>query len=143
MPRKPIRFQINRVLENLNDAVDARIGEAALSSFSSIVIASPVKTGTFRGNWQVSLNDPIVGVVLDEQDLSGGSQTINKYRHLFDNYRLGKSGEASKIWFSNNMQYAKRLNEGHSKQARPAGFVQRGLRAGLDNVNAGGRLLRR
>lgn len=138
---KRIKVQIKNVLQGLNEGIDETVAKAAFASFATIVIASPVKTGTFRGNWQVSLNQPIK-TVLETTDKSG-AKTIANADTFFANYTVGiASGGPNKIVFSNNMQYAKRLNEGHSKKARPAGFVQRALLAGLKNLGATGRFFK-
>jgi len=57
-------------------------------------------------------------------DRSGGS-TFNKGKGRVDKSKPGK-----KIFITNNLPYAKRLNEGWSTQA-PANFVQAAIRRAL------------
>ena len=134
-----IRVQIKRIQKGLVEGISERVGEAAFSAFSSIVIASPVAIGTFRFNWQVALDSP-KKTLLNGADKSG-QQTINKAKAFFATYEMETGGRTNKIFFSNNVPYAIRLNEGHSKQA-PSGFVQKALRAGLKNAGGQGKIFK-
>ena len=126
--------QIRQVESGLNEAVSKVIGEMAFAAFSAIVLATPVDTGRARGNWQPSVGEPESGE-LNVQDKSGSS-AIGKSRSTFANYSLGP-----KIWFSNNVPYIQRLNEGHSQQAKVPGFVERAIQEGLSVLDNTGELL--
>jgi hypothetical protein len=134
---KPIRVQIKRVVDTMNKGISRAVGEAAFSAFQAVVIASPVDTGNFRGNWQVALHTPSLNT-LSGEDFSAG-EVIGSAQPLFDRYEMATGGQPNIIFFSNNVPYARRLNQGHSQQA-PAGFVQKAIRAGLDNLGAKGRI---
>ena len=90
----------------------------ALKLLRSLIFSSPVDTGRFRGNWVVGLkkrntsytSGPVSGV----PNLSAGQSELKKH----------KNGDS--IFISNNLPYAKRLNDGWSQQA-PANFVQRAI----------------
>lgn len=87
----------------------------ALQALNGVVMKSPVDTGRFRGNWNVSVGR-IDYSVSAEIDKSGGA-TIAKGSAVID---AAKGDQA--IFISNNLQYATALENGHSKQA-PIGMV--------------------
>ncbi|ANY29738.1 tail completion or Neck1 protein [Escherichia phage Gluttony] len=74
--------------------------------------------GRFRGNWQVTFDQPAVGAI-DRVD-KAGTATLAAGREVLAHY---DSGEYGSIWFTNNVPYAQRLEYGWSKQA-PAGVVR-------------------
>jgi hypothetical protein len=103
-----------RELEKLVGTLSRRLSSDILSR---LVLASPVDTGRFRGNWQMD-----VGRFIDDElaieDKSGAitiSRELAKLR--------GSSAPFTIITIQNNLPYAGRLNDGHSRQA-PAGFVE-------------------
>lgn len=104
----------NRELEKLVGTLSRRLSSDILSR---LVLASPVDTGRFRGNWQMD-----VGRFIDDElaieDKSGAitiSRELAKLR--------GSSSPFTIVTIQNNLPYAERLNDGHSRQA-PAGFVE-------------------
>ena len=103
-----------RELEKLVGTLSRRLSSDILSR---LVLASPVDTGRFRGNWQMD-----VGRFIDDElaieDKSGAitiSRELAKLR--------GSSSPFTIVTIQNNLPYAERLNDGHSRQA-PAGFVE-------------------
>lgn len=133
----PIRVQIANIKAGLNTGVSGLVADAAFASFSAIVFASPVLTGRFRGNWQVSINDRKSGETGSND--KAGQSTVAAANQFFANYQMGEGTKANIIVFTNNVPYAVRLNEGHSGQAK-AGFVEKGLRAGLKAVGGKGNI---
>ena len=88
----------------LNDSMDLATGKGYVG-------------GRFRGNWQVTFNQPAVGEtgVIDKEGgktKSVGNAVISAYNET-----------AQSIWMTNNVPYATRLEYGHSKQA-PNGMVR-------------------
>lgn len=73
--------------------------------------------GRFRGNWQVSLNEPIK-TAIDRIDKTG-SVTMAAGRAIL----AMVDSSVSAVYFSNNVPYARRLEFGWSKQA-PNGMVR-------------------
>lgn len=96
--------------------VSKAIRTASLKILRSLTVISPVDTGRFKGNWQVTIRQRAEGII-ETEDKSGsgtfakGSLVISRQRNFQD------------IWISNNLPYAERLNAGWSTQA-PAGFVE-------------------
>lgn len=89
---------------------------AALDIFSSIIKASPVDTGRFRGNWQTTLSSPAQGE-LDTTD-KNGQATLSKSEAVIAKYNL----RAKSVFLTNNLPYADRLANGWSQQA-PSGWI--------------------
>lgn len=85
----------------------------------ALVNGSPVDTGRFRGNWQVTANKPPLHA-LNNYDRNGG-KTIAEGRRAIRAIMRG-GGAVRSIHFSNMLIYANALEYGHSKQA-PAGVV--------------------
>lgn len=104
------RFAQQEVPEKAN-LVKRRV---ALQILNGVVTKSPVDTGRFRSNWQVTLGLPargeVEGVRSAEDVLSTGVSVIAQ----------SKPGET--VWLTNNVPYALPLEEGHSEQA-PSGVV--------------------
>lgn len=84
-----------------------------------LVMASPVDTGRFRGNWQITFNKPPL-YALNNYD-QDGAKTIQEGQRVLG--LIGGKGVAvTKVYFSNMLIYANALEYGHSKQA-PAGVL--------------------
>lgn len=88
----------------------------ALEVLKGVVEMSPVKEGRFRGNWQLGLDSiPTSEIPMpeakDRDPFIAGLGAIGPLRF----------GQV--VWISNNVPYAQKLEEGHSKQA-PIGMVK-------------------
>ncbi len=88
---------------------------SVLELFSLVIQGTPVDTGHLRGNWQVSLNSPILSKT--ERLDKGGDAVIAE--------ALANLGSlVDVVYMMNNLPYAERIEyEGHSKQA-PGGMVR-------------------
>ena len=96
--------------------LDLAVRKISLEIFSRVILKSPVDTGRFRGNWQVAIGS-IPSGTLDLDDLTG-TATVSKA----DLKLMGaKAGDT--IYLANNLPYAMRLEEGHSKTQAPQGMV--------------------
>ncbi len=83
-----------------------------------LVLGTPVDTGRARGNWQVSISNPI-NSQSDDLDKSG-QPTINKGLAAM---AKAKAIKYPVLWLTNNLPYIEALNDGHSEKA-PAKFVE-------------------
>lgn len=101
--------------EGLVDCVEIFAGKVQ----TALVKGSPVDTGRFRGNWQVTANMPPLHA-LNQYD-KDGSKTIAEGKRAIHAIMRG-GGAVRSIHFSNMLIYANALEYGHSKQA-PAGVV--------------------
>ena len=124
--------QINKFADKANNEANKVVRGTALGMFSKIVLRTPVGKpsiwkrpnsapagytgGRLRGNWQITLHNPALDTV-DAIDKSGSS-TISD-----GNNELMKVDGDMSIYFTNNLPYAKAVEDGHSQQARPVGMV--------------------
>lgn len=89
-----------------------------IHTFQAIVNESPVDTGRFRGNWQLTFDRPAIGTV--ERMDKGGGAVIAEVAQMIQSYETPLEMEA---WFVNNLPYAANLEYGSSQQA-PQGMVR-------------------
>ncbi|MBX5238625.1 HK97 gp10 family phage protein [Rhizobium sp. NLR22b] len=101
--------------ELTDDAILAVTKKVTLQALRGVVLKSPVDTGRFRGNWNVSVNVADMSTS-DSLDKNGGS-TITRGAAVVE-----ALVPYTVVWVSNGLPYARRLENGHSKQA-PAGVV--------------------
>lgn len=106
---------INAVGDGLIDCVEIFAGKVQ----EALVNGSPVDTGRFKANWQVTANTvPLYALNRYDKD---GSKTIAEGKRAV--YAMMRGGGAVRsIHFSNMLIYANALEYGHSRQA-PAGVV--------------------
>lgn len=109
---------------DVEPAVDDTLRKVALVANQTLIMATPVKTGRARSNWQVSI-DTEIDAELDSTDAQGA---IRRNEGVIKGYRNGE------IIVQNNVSYIGKLNDGWSAQA-PAGFVERALQAAARAVS--------
>jgi hypothetical protein len=85
--------------ENTNQTVRA----VTTKLFNSIVLSSPVDTGRFRGNWQVSLDAPILSEI-DRTDKNGATVASDIANVL--------QPKAGRSYLTNNLPYAEVIEFG-------------------------------
>lgn len=98
------------------ERLDQVVQKTVLELFSNVLLKSPVDTGRFRANWNVSASRSDTSTS-DDVDKSGAS-TISSAAIKINSYRAGPT-----IYITNALPYAQRLEYGWSKQA-PAGMVR-------------------
>jgi hypothetical protein len=109
-------LSLEKLAEELTDDLMQQVTQKlAIQALSGVVLKSPVDTGRFRGNWNVSIDtaDRSVSDATDKE----GSATITKGTGIISAVPPYRT-----VWLSNSLQYAARLETGWSKQA-PAGMV--------------------
>lgn len=92
---------------------------------SNVVVASPVDTGRFRGNWQVGLATRPVGAIDVESKDSGN--VISRELPKITSAQLG-----GQVFITNHLPYSLNLEFGWSRQA-PQGMVRLTF-ANLDHI---------
>lgn len=98
----------------VEEQLTQRVRVIALAMLNEIVLRSPVDTGRFRGNNIVSIGSPVYTNTAS-LDPSGG-ETINRGLSVMSGLE-----PFTQVFIQNNLPYAERLENGHSKQA-PAGI---------------------
>lgn len=86
---------------------------------AALVDRSPVDTGRFKANWQVTTNEA-PAYALNEYDKTGSATKNMGKRFARGMYQRG--GAIYSIHFSNMLIYANALEYGHSQQA-PVGVI--------------------
>lgn len=104
---------------NLNDTFRA----TCLELGTRIVQRSPVKTGRFRGNWQIAAGgpDPRIDEPFDKQPLGSppSGASFGRWQGELQAATIG-----STVFITNSLPYARKLEyEGWSQQA-PSGMVR-------------------
>lgn len=108
---------LERLAERAGLKLDTVTRKVTLDLFTSVVQKSPVDTGRFKGNWNVSTTTPNVSV----------SATINGARGLTEAQKALGIPAGGVVYLSNGLPYARRLEFGYSGQA-PAGMVRLSVR---------------
>jgi hypothetical protein len=110
----------------LPDKVGKLHRAVTLDVLRGVIFRSPVDTGRFRSNWQVSRNAPIVASIEPQQLGSKGDQGANAEpaSQVFqrENENVARIEPFTRSFVQNNLPYAERLEAGHSQQA-PNGIV--------------------
>lgn len=102
--------------EEAKGAIDDVFREVVINIGTSVINLSPVDTGRFKGNWQLTIGAPS-GHSLDAYD-KAGHETIAELVAQANQLEAGQVA-----YIVNNLIYGVPLEYGHSAQA-PAGMVQ-------------------
>lgn len=111
---------IDKWIKSVTNGLDDVVRDFVKSVHAALVNGSPVDTGRFKANWQITYNH-IPLYALNEYDKSG-QRTIASGVRTANALPLGRGGAVTTIYFSNMLIYANALEYGHSKQA-PAGVL--------------------
>ena len=101
---------ITRFCGNTKEGISRAVRKLVLDLHSNIVRRSPVDTGRFRANNQVSLNSIPSDAVLAFD--KSGSATITVGESVMVRFEVGDT-----VFLYNNVEYALALEYGHSTQA--------------------------
>lgn len=125
--------QVAEFVAKAKGNADLVVRKIALEMFARVIVKSPVDTGRFKSNWQVSINSVPSGTLpfatADEHRDKTARKSKERSAHVeaptIARVQQGalsvKAGEI--IYLVNNLVYALALEYGHSKQA-PQGMVR-------------------
>jgi hypothetical protein len=119
MTQNAFEFSISleKLAKELTDEMMLKVTKKlSLQALRGVVMKSPVDTGRFRGNWNVTVGQADWTTNVEQYDKNGPA-TIAKGEAVIDKippYRI--------IWIANGLPYARALETGWSKQA-PLGLV--------------------
>lgn len=104
-------------IKKVEGTLTDRVRAVALDASTGIILATPVKSGRARANWNISVN---------RIDLTTSADTIlrdivSRVKEATANFKV-----TDVFNLTNNLPYIRRLNDGYSKQA-PASFVEKAL----------------
>jgi hypothetical protein len=101
------------MVEAAKGDVETVVRKVTLDLFRKVVLRSPVDTGRFRANWNVSYGTPDVTVTASKIKSRGDAEAAKALT-------LPVGGVT---WLANGLPYSERLEYGWSKQA-PGGMVR-------------------
>lgn len=104
---------LDRLAAKAKADIETVARRATFQVFQSVILASPVDTGRFRANWNISYQQPdatTTGSTTGSRGLQQAQQAL----------RLPVGGV---VYLTNGLPYARRLEYGYSKQA-PSGMVR-------------------
>jgi hypothetical protein len=113
---------MQRAQKRLENKLNKIYRATGIEIFNKLVKESPVDTGRFRGNWQAQINLPNLSILYDA--LPKGTQIPSPIINIPNSMTI-----YDKLYLTNNLPYAARLNNGWSKQA-PIKFVESAVAAG-------------
>ena len=91
---------------------------ASFKLFRAIINDTPVDTGTLRGNWQTSAESPKLNRLKKRSASVAISEALSGSNSLSDE---------KPIYFTNNLEYAERIEYGYSRVKSPQGMVRKNL----------------
>lgn len=104
---------LDRLAEKYEAKLETVTRKVTFDLFRSVVQKSPVDTGRFKGNWNVSIGTPNYTTTL----------TANEGRGLGEAQKALSLPVGNVAYLSNGLPYARRLEYGYSGQA-PNGMVR-------------------
>lgn len=102
--------------ERAKKRMDQTARTLSIEMFERLVKRSPVRSGRFRANWQIGIDNVPVGLMTVNDP--SGQLTINAGTAKIMGLKAGQ-----KLHIVNNLPYARRLEYGYSQQA-PAGMLR-------------------
>lgn len=104
---------LNKLCKRAGDKAEMVVRKTALELQSGMIERSPVDTGRFKSNFQCG-----IGAINADTSAAPGSDAEGRTNTVLQGWKQGQT-----IWLTNSLPYAKRLEDGWSKQA-PAGMVR-------------------
>ena len=115
---------VSKFVEKTKISADKVLRKIALDGLRGVLLGSPVDTGRFRGSWRVGINRVIKSVKAPpEKKKLAPKQSVDPATLADGSEKIGKAKFGDTIYITNNVVYAQRLEDGHSKQA-PAGVLK-------------------
>ncbi len=109
--------QVKKYREKAENRMAALPRAVAFEFLACAVPRSPVDTGRFKANHQVTINmRPPASLLAYDKD---GSKTLAEGRRVLAGYKAGDT-----IFISNNLVYAMPLEYGHSQKQAPLGVYR-------------------
>lgn len=112
--------QVKQIAERTKLRMDVVVRKLCLDMFSDIMMASPVRTGAFRGNWMLGIGHPVFSAD-KSKTLKEDSAALEATNAAVAN--MGKEAIGSVIYWTNSMPYAYRIEHEHWSIQAPNGVV--------------------
>ena len=114
------RENVDKAILKLKESANDDVRGVYFSGLSAVIKGTPVDEGRARNNWFLSENNPSESIT--DSESKSGSGSISQLSHI------PKNVMNTKVFFTNNLPYIKRLEYGWSQQA-PDGWVRRTVMA--------------
>lgn len=108
-----LQSDLKKFAQLTGKAMEQVVKESLIDTSTRIVLASPVDTGAFRGNWLSA-----TGSADTRYNTQDTTEKLGEMRATINGIALGEV-----FYFTNSLPYAERLENGWSQQA-PAGVVK-------------------
>jgi len=118
------------IFQELDQFVGESVQSVALNFLRIVTFISPVDSGRFRANWTVGINTSDDNQYQNRKNASSNLARQNRKINAIE------PTSSTVIYISNNLPYARRLNNGWSKQA-PRFFVEQAARRAGINIKDG------
>lgn len=105
---------LERIIERTKADVDTAVRKVTLDLFRKVVLRSPVDTGRFRANWNVSFGAPNLSI----------SDSTAQARGVAEASKALTMPVGGVTWLSNGLPYAEPLEFGHSRIQAPGGMIR-------------------
>ena len=113
---------INDIAKRMNGDVETAVRKIALEAFKSVIFKSPVDTGRFKANWNVSFGSPNYTISGREDKTPITDWDATTKGLVYGIYDMPIGGV---MYISNGLPYARRLEDGYSRTQAPQGMVRR------------------
>ena len=113
-------LDLSKAIEKVQEKSGVAVKRITLELFKLVIEKSPVDTGRFRANWNVSLNSPDKTTTKDTDDSSRGKPSVDKMEDKIISY----SFKDQSVYLCNSLPYAVRLEDGWSHTQAPNGMVR-------------------
>lgn len=107
---------IGEAVLNINKRAEKMVRGTVIGCASRIIRRTPVDEGTLRGNWQASIDQPVL-TTIDRIDPNGAASVTDTAREG-QRFKIG-----AVFYMTNNLPYAAAIEFGSSKQA-PEGMMR-------------------
>lgn len=108
--------QLGQFAEQTKEKMDAIFQDVIVELGESVIMLSPVDTGRFKGNWQLTADAPSNQSLINYD--KEGFRTLEKLVSVANTLEAGQ-----KAYIVNNLRYSIPLEFGYSQQA-PSGMVR-------------------
>lgn len=108
--------QLGQFAEITKEKMDAIFQDILVELGESVIMLSPVDTGRFKGNWQLTAESPSNQSLINYD--KEGLRTLEKLVSVANTLEAGQ-----RAYIVNNLRYAIPLEYGYSQQA-PSGMVR-------------------
>lgn len=113
-------LDLSRICAKAQGNTENVVRKVMIETFTKVVLKSPVDTGRFRANWNCAVSN--FDASTSEATDKGGRSSISKITTKVAATKI----DGAPVYLTNSLPYAKRLEEGYSKQA-PSGMVKLSL----------------